>query len=1111
MAIAIRPDDVMARIRKAEAALYELQRERKPRTLRLRDAVDVRLVPATTGQVPTYDRADGLWKPSTPVVLTPAATVVSETAFGQAAAVGGDLSYARQGHTHGTPADPVPGHVAAGDPHTQYVTSVTANAPLTSTAGRTPAISATTGQTAGTLAAGNDDRFPTAGQKAALPGTAGVPSGTNLYVTGDDPRNTNARTPTAHATTHAPGGTDAIATGTPGTLGFGGAPAEGNATTIARSNHAHGMPADPVPAHEAAADPHVGYQKESERAVAGGYAPLAAVTALVPTAHLGAGTALATNFLRGDGTWATQTETVGGVANRGGTPGLQAGLGALRPAAGAAAGDEYYGTNTGTKERWSGVVWEVVFSRDPAVGVAGLRTLGTGSLQATAGDDARLSNARTPLAHAASHVTGGADAIAIAVATASSPGNVAAIGAAAAFSNANHVHGRESYGSVAGTVAQGNDPRFTDSRSPLAHAASHSPGGTDAITGQVRNFQNAPAWSTGTRPVSGLALGHMHHNPGPAEGDYWDGTAWSLAYGPSLTTPIDIDPGTPGNQGDIRRYAYANHRHGTHLYGSAITSSGPGAAGTNGVSNTYARGDHAHGRESYGVTAGTVMQGNEPTVPRKAENATITGLWTFGALTSFTGGARFGPATGSRIEMTAAGKQSFHTPTGAGFSVEAYNATPGGIGAGITIIEEATGRTVAAGCTGSAFWDIGPNLRQTAGVGGASGKNLRMGVAGTGAEADPHQVIFKYAGGGSTGSITTLEDNLVTPKLRQVTFNSGTGSTDTAASFIIESGTRPRFILDADFTQFSGRYINGNDIFSSFTNNAVFGNGAFTNRGLLGGYINMFYDSTNQIGHIATVRENVGWNKLKLWASYFEFCINGFGTPVAYITAAGAFVNSSQSKVVSVTTSHNSGNGYTEGFEVRSSAVNTRAGVCFHAEGFTGSMIVAQSSLPADDLAAYSFDRARWANFRAILTNQSSARYKKDIVEVAAATMLDAVDSLPKVVRFRMKNSEPEFVRKTMPLASEFSLAEVASEHVGFLAEDVAAIMPSAVSYDGEGRPDGIRVGGMFALAIGAAKELHARHKTLRAAHEILKAETGSLKAEMAALRSEVAIIRRPV
>lgn len=48
---------------------------------------------------------------------------------------------------------------------------------------------------------------------------------------------------------------------------------------------------------------------------------------------------------------------------------------------------------------------------DPAAGTAGLRTLGTGANQAAAGNDSRLSDARTPTSHADSHKGGGTDAI----------------------------------------------------------------------------------------------------------------------------------------------------------------------------------------------------------------------------------------------------------------------------------------------------------------------------------------------------------------------------------------------------------------------------------------------------------------------------------------------------------------------------------------------------------------------------------------------------------------------------------------------------------------------------------------------------------------------------
>lgn len=56
-----------------------------------------------------------------------------------------------------------------------------------------------------------DAQLPSAGQKAALAGTTGTPGSGNLYVTNSDARNTDARTPTAHAASHVGGGSDAIA------------------------------------------------------------------------------------------------------------------------------------------------------------------------------------------------------------------------------------------------------------------------------------------------------------------------------------------------------------------------------------------------------------------------------------------------------------------------------------------------------------------------------------------------------------------------------------------------------------------------------------------------------------------------------------------------------------------------------------------------------------------------------------------------------------------------------------------------------------------------------------------------------------------------------------
>lgn len=73
---------------------------------------------------------------------TPSSTVVSETAFGAAAAAGIATAYSRGDHTHGSPTNPVTGHEAAGDPHTQYMLESLVDAKgdiITATANDTPA------------------------------------------------------------------------------------------------------------------------------------------------------------------------------------------------------------------------------------------------------------------------------------------------------------------------------------------------------------------------------------------------------------------------------------------------------------------------------------------------------------------------------------------------------------------------------------------------------------------------------------------------------------------------------------------------------------------------------------------------------------------------------------------------------------------------------------------------------------------------------------------------------------------------------------------------------------------------------------------------------------
>lgn len=95
-------------------------------------------------------------------------------------------------------------------------------------------------------------------------------------------------------------------------------------------------------------------------------------------------------------------------------------------------------------------------NKDGTAGTPSLRTLGTGAQQACAGNDSRLTDARTPTAHAASHQNGGSDEIATATPAANA---IPKAGAGGTLGG-----GWITYGSTASTACVGNDSRLSDDR-----------------------------------------------------------------------------------------------------------------------------------------------------------------------------------------------------------------------------------------------------------------------------------------------------------------------------------------------------------------------------------------------------------------------------------------------------------------------------------------------------------------------------------------------------------------------------------------------------------------------------------------------------------------------
>lgn len=75
------------------------------------DASDATTKKVTAAQLRDYVMA----------AMTPSDLVISATTFGQSPDKGSSLRYAREDHTHGTPENPLPAHLAALDPHNMYL------------------------------------------------------------------------------------------------------------------------------------------------------------------------------------------------------------------------------------------------------------------------------------------------------------------------------------------------------------------------------------------------------------------------------------------------------------------------------------------------------------------------------------------------------------------------------------------------------------------------------------------------------------------------------------------------------------------------------------------------------------------------------------------------------------------------------------------------------------------------------------------------------------------------------------------------------------------------------------------------------------------------------
>lgn len=156
---------------------------------------------------------------------TPATTIVSETAFAQAAVVGVGVLYARNDHTHGTPAAPTPAEIGA----------ATISHQATHQTGGSDALT-------GLLDATARGRLSKAGTLVASRRELNLIEGTNVTITAAD----NSGAERVDVTITAAGGSPAVSV--VAETAYNQVSAVGTGTNYARQDHSHGTPALPTPA-----------------------------------------------------------------------------------------------------------------------------------------------------------------------------------------------------------------------------------------------------------------------------------------------------------------------------------------------------------------------------------------------------------------------------------------------------------------------------------------------------------------------------------------------------------------------------------------------------------------------------------------------------------------------------------------------------------------------------------------------------------------------------------------------------------------------------------------------------------------------------------------------
>ena len=289
---------------------------------------------------------------------------------------------------------------------------------------------------------------PTASEKSALAGTSGTPSGTNKFVTNDDSRMTNARTPSshgneAHSSTFITGaGVTYEQLNSNGDIGS-------SASTLCAGNDSRLSDARTPVAHAHGNITNTGYL--------GSTAALPLITGTAGIIQAGSFGSASGTFCQGNDARLsdarTPTSHVHGNITNAGAIGTTADLPVKTTTSGVLTVGAF---GTGATDFAAGNhahsgTYEPAFSKNTAFN----KNFGSAAGDVCQGNDSRLSNARTPTSHSHGNITNGG----LIGTTANLPiitgtGGILQAGA---------------FGTGATDFCVGNDARLSDSRTPTSH------------------------------------------------------------------------------------------------------------------------------------------------------------------------------------------------------------------------------------------------------------------------------------------------------------------------------------------------------------------------------------------------------------------------------------------------------------------------------------------------------------------------------------------------------------------------------------------------------------------------------------------------------------------